>query len=182
LFDTKVLMDVLLDRRPFAEESALVMDQVARSWITGLICASTVITVFYLASKEAGNKEALVQIRRLLGLFEVAPVTRSVLEEALNNKAPDFEDAVLAEAAHQAGATAIITRNLNDFTHSPVRAYTPRQWLSLDSPTSLDLSFSDESLYVIRANTRSKMPSGVSLESVTAAVDQAHHAARRQEY
>ncbi len=124
-------MDVLLDRKPFADESAQVMDQVVRSAVTGLICASTVTTVFYLSSMEAGKKEAMVQIRSLLGLYEVAPVNRAVLDAALASKSPDFEDAVLAEAAHQAGAQAIITRNLKDFAHSPVRAYTPRQWLAM---------------------------------------------------
>ena len=133
LFDTNVLMDVLLDRKPFADESAQVMDQVVRSAVTGLICASTVTTVFYLSSREAGKKEAMVQIRSLLGLYEMAPVTRAVLDAALASKSPDFEDAVLAEAAHQAGAQAIITRNVKDFAHSPVRAYTPRQWLAMDS-------------------------------------------------
>ncbi len=48
----------------------------------------------------------------------------------------DFEDAVLAEAAHQSGAQAIITRNLKDFTRSPVRAYTPRQRLAMGSVSS----------------------------------------------
>jgi predicted nucleic acid-binding protein len=131
LFDTNVLMDVLLDRKPFADESAQVMDQVARGAVTGLVCASTVTTVFYLSSREAGKKGAMVQIRSLLGLYEVASVTRSVLDAALASKSPDFEDAVLAQAAHQAGAQAIITRNLKDFAHSPVRAYTPGQWLAM---------------------------------------------------
>jgi predicted nucleic acid-binding protein len=131
LFDTNVLMDILLRREPFWDESAQVLDQVASGAVTGLICASTVTTIFYLASKEAGKKEAMVQVRSLLGLYEVASVTRAVLDAALNSKSPDFEDAVLAEAAHQAGAQAIITRNLKDFAHSPVRAYTPKQWLAM---------------------------------------------------
>ena len=38
---------------------------------------------------------------------------------------------MLAEAAFHAGAQAIITRTLRDFTHSPVRAYTPAQWLAM---------------------------------------------------
>ena len=133
LFDTNVLMDVLLGREPFALESARVLDQVVSGAVTGLICASTVTTVFYLSSKEAGKKEAMSQVRSLLGLFEVASVTRAVLDAALSSKSPDFEDAVLAEAAHQAGAQANITRNLKDFAHSPVRAYTPRQWLAMGS-------------------------------------------------
>jgi predicted nucleic acid-binding protein len=134
LFDTNVLMDVLLDREPFAGESTLVVDQVVRGTLTGLIGATTVTTIFYLASKAIGSKAAKLQVEKLLTLFEVAPITRSVLEAALADPAPDFEDAVLAQAAHGAGAQAIVTRNLKDFAHSPVRAYTPKQWLATAPP------------------------------------------------
>ena len=133
LFDTNVLMDVLLERLPFVDESAQVMDQVVRGAVTGLICAITVTTIFYLTSREVGGEEAMRHIQKLMNLYEIAPVTRSVLDAAMASNSPDFEDAVLAEAAHQAGAQAIITRNLKDFAHSPVRAYTPRQWLAMDS-------------------------------------------------
>ena len=133
LFDANVLMDVLLERQPFVHESAAVVDQVVRGAVTGLIGATTVTAIFYLASREIGSKEAMRQIQKLMNLYEVAPVTRSVLDAAITSNSPDFENAVLAEAAHQAGAQAIITRNLKDFAGSPVRAYTPRQWLAMGS-------------------------------------------------
>ena len=124
-------MDVLLERQPFVHESAAVVDQVVRGAVTGLIGATTVTAIFYLASREIGSKEAMRQIQKLMNLYEVAPVTRSVLDAAITSNSPDFENAVLGEAAHQAGAQAIITRNLRDFAHSPVRAYTPAQWLAM---------------------------------------------------
>ena len=133
LLDTNVLMDVLLERELFVNESAQVFDQVVRGAVTGLICATTVTTIFYLTIREVGGEEAMRHIQKLMNLYEIAPVTRSVLDAAMTSNSPDFEDAVLAEAAHQAGAQAIITRNLKDFAHSPVRAYTPRQWLAMDS-------------------------------------------------
>ena len=132
LFDTNVLMDVLLERELFVEESAQVIDQVVRGAVTGLICATTITTIFYLTSRDVGGEEAMRHIQKLMNLYEIAPVTRSVLDAAITSNSPDFEDAVLAEAAHQAGAQAIITRNLKDFARSPVRAYTPRQWLAMD--------------------------------------------------
>lgn len=131
LFDTNVVLDVLLDREAFVADATLLVDLVEQGEITGLLCATTITTLAYLAGKAVGKKQAMLQIKHLLSLFEVAAVTRAVLDAALANKAPDFEDAVLAEAALQAGAQAIITRNLRDFAHSPVRAYTPAQWLAI---------------------------------------------------
>lgn len=131
LVDTNVVLDVLQGRPAFVNDATLIFDLVERGNITGLLCATTITTLAYLAGKTAGKQAATKQIRQLLVLFEVAPVTRAVLDAALASKTSDFEDAVLAEAALQAGAQAIITRNLRDFTHSPVRAYTPAQWLAM---------------------------------------------------
>ena len=133
MLDTNVVLDVLLDRTAFVDQSSQILDLVERGAVTGLLCATTITTLAYLAGKVVGKQQATKQIRQLLSLFEVAPVTRAVLDAALASKAPDFEDAVLAEAALQAGAHAIITRNLRDFAHSPVRAHTPAQWLAFDS-------------------------------------------------
>ena len=133
MLDTNVVLDVLLDRTAFVDQSSQILDLVERGTVTGLLCATTITTLAYLAGKAVGKQPATKQIRQLLSLFEVAPVTRAVLDAALASKAPDFEDAVLAEAALQAGAHAIITRNLRDFAHSPVRAHTPAQWLAFDS-------------------------------------------------
>lgn len=133
MLDTNVVLDVLLDRTAFVDQSSQILDLVERGTATGLLCATTITTLAYLAGKAVGKQQATKQIRQLLSLFEVAPVTRAVLDAALASKAPDFEDAVLAEAALQAGAHAIITRNLRDFAHSPVRAHTPAQWLAFDS-------------------------------------------------
>lgn len=133
MLDTNVVLDVLLDRTAFVDQSSQILDLVERGTVTGLLCATTITTLAYLAGKAVGKQQSTKQIRQLLSLFEVAPVTRAVLDAALASKAPDFEDAVLAEAALQAGAHAIITRNLRDFAHSPVRAHTPAQWLAFDS-------------------------------------------------
>ena len=133
LLDSNVLIDFFEGREPFFEESARVIEQVEQGVVTGLLCATTLTTIAYLAGKTLGKRQAVEQVRRLLTLFEVAPVTRPILDAALAGNMSDFEDAVLAEAAYQSGAQAIITRNLKDFAHSPVRAYTPRQWLAMGS-------------------------------------------------
>ena len=131
MLDTNVVLDVLQARAGFVDDAVIVFDMVERNLITGLLCATTITTLAYLAGKTVGKVQAARQIQELLTLFEVAPVTRAVLDGALKSKASDFEDAVLAEAALLAGAQAIITRTLRDFAHSPVRAHTPAQWIAM---------------------------------------------------
>ena len=133
LLDSNVVIDFFEGREPFFEESARVIEQVEQGVVTGQLCATTLTTIAYLAGKTLGKRQAVEQVRQLLTLFEVAPVNRAILDAALAGNMADFEDAVLAAAAHHAGAQAIITRNLKDFAHSPVRVYMPRQWLAMGS-------------------------------------------------
>ena len=131
LFDTNVILDVLLDREPFADDAALLMSLVEKSEITGFICATTVTTIQYLASKALGQKNASRHIKTLLALFVVAPVNRVVLEGALASKFTDYEDAVLHEAASHAGAEYIVTRNMADFKKSQLPVFSPADLINI---------------------------------------------------
>jgi len=125
LFDTNVVLDVLLDRQPFSDSSAQLMSLVEASEMQGFLCATTVTTIHYLMAKSLDAKSAIKHIRLLLSLFEIAPVNRAVVENALECDFSDYEDAVVVEAARHAGVEYIITRNIKDFKKSPVPAYTP---------------------------------------------------------
>lgn len=133
LVDTNVVVDALLLRAEFAQPALRVLDRIEAGRLRALLCATTVTTIDYLARRQHGRETSRGIVGRLLTLFDVAPVNRGVLEQALGSPMADFEDAVLAHAAHACGVQAIVTRNLRDFAASPVRAYTPEQWLALQS-------------------------------------------------
>ena len=69
LFDTNVVLDLLLDREPFVREALYLFTRVERSELVGLLCATTVTTVHYLLSRALEKKEALGHVRTLLSLF-----------------------------------------------------------------------------------------------------------------
>jgi len=131
LFDTNVVLDVLLNRQPFADDAAFLMSRVERSEINGLLCATTITTIHYLMAKALDSGSAIEHLRLLLSLFEIAPVNRVVIETALDCGFTDYEDAVITEAASHAGADYIITRNIRDFKNSPVPAYTPSGFIQV---------------------------------------------------
>jgi len=131
LFDTNVILDVLLDRKPFSNDASYLMSKVERSEITGFLGATTITTIHYLATKVLDNQVAIRHIKSLLSLFEIAPVNRLVLENALNSKFADFEDAVLHEAACHAGAEHIITRDISGFKRSQLPVYTPSEFVKM---------------------------------------------------
>lgn len=124
LFDTNIVLDVLMDRMPFADAAVELFSKVERGTIIGYLCGTTITTVYYLAAKAVGAPRAQEEVRKLLSLFEVAPVNRPVLESALIADFNDFEDAVIHEAACHVGAEAIVTRNQKDFKKSRISVYT----------------------------------------------------------
>ena len=131
IIDTNVVLDLLLNRAPFADAAAAVFTQIESGLLTACVCATTITTIHYLAHKTVGDRQARQHIQQLLLLLEVAPVTRAVIEQALRSPLTDFEDAVLAESAHIAGAEAIITRTGRDFRGGPLRVYSPLEWLAI---------------------------------------------------
>ena len=131
LVDTNVILDLLLERPAFVADALHLSERVEAGTCRALLCATTITTIDYLARKQLGHTGTRAAVAALLGLYDIAPVTRATLQMALSSDMPDFEDAVLASAAHLSGAQAIVTRNLRDFTTSPVRAYAPAEFLAL---------------------------------------------------
>ncbi|MDE0660819.1 MAG: PIN domain-containing protein [Gammaproteobacteria bacterium] len=130
LFDTNVLVDFLLDRAPHAKGASDLLSRADRGDIQGLACANSFTTIFYLARKAAGVEAARSYMADLLALLEVAPVTRTTLEDAGGSGVLDYEDAVVCAAASQANADCVVARNEKDFAKAPVPVYSPTSLLA----------------------------------------------------
>lgn len=131
LFDTNVLLDLLLRRQPFVREASILVNAVESQMLGGMLGATTVTTVYYLVERHLGADAARDAIERLLTVFEVAAVGRTALVSALDSGFDDFEDAVLHEAARHASADGIVTRNAGDFAKADIPVYTPEQLLEI---------------------------------------------------
>ena len=69
MFDTNVVLDVLLDRPPFSEPVAQLLSQAERGEIQGFACATTVTTIFYLVRKAVGLPDARRHVGDLLSIL-----------------------------------------------------------------------------------------------------------------
>lgn len=130
LFDTNVILDLLLDRKPFVAYAQTLFEKVESGKIDGYIGATTVTTLDYLLTKSLSAKEATRIIKKLLKLFEVAPINRLILEDALDIGFVDFEDAVLHAAAVHCGVQAIVTRDEKGFSKAQLAIYSPEALLN----------------------------------------------------
>ena len=131
LFDTNVVLDVLLDRQPYVEASSAAWAAVETGISEGMLAAHAVTTIHYLVRKEVGNIKARRIMTAILRVFGVAAVDGAVVQEALQSPFSDFEDAVTAAAARLAGCEYIVTRDPKGFRGSPVRCLTPEAVMPL---------------------------------------------------
>lgn len=127
LFDTNVILDVLLARKEFVLISASLLGMVEQNKIEGSICATTITTLDYLISKTLGKKHARTEIKKLLKLFEIAEVNHNVLELSADSRFSDFEDAVQYYAGECSGADGLVTRNTKDYKNVELPIYTPEE-------------------------------------------------------
>lgn len=125
LFDTNVILDVLLDREPFVEVALGLFGYVEQNRVQGYLCATTLTNIFYIARPTVGKDVALRRVQELLEIFDVAVVNQVILKRAVATRFTDFEDAVLYESAQYAGVDAIVTRNISDFENSDIPIYSP---------------------------------------------------------
>ncbi len=130
LFDTNVLLGLLLAREPHDREAVALLSEVAHGRLVGLVGATSVTTVHSIAQRALGAAGAAAAIRRLLQLLTVAPVTHAALDDALGLAFRDFEDAVLDAAASHAGLDAIVTRDAAGFAASRLRVFAPAELLA----------------------------------------------------
>ena len=130
LLDTNVIIDVFLQRQPFAQDADKLILLVEDGKLQASLCANSVTTVDYLLSGALGKAVARKHILRLLKTFDIAPVNRAVLHDAAQSKLKDFEDAVIAQSVIASGIPTIITRNGKDFVGCGLHVYSPAEWLA----------------------------------------------------
>lgn len=126
-FDTNVLIDAIAEQRAYKDAQELIM-AVARETIEGVISASSITDIYYILRKRIGDGKAREAIWNLMAVFEVADVNAEICSTALGTPMKDFEDAVLAVCAKQAGAEKVVTGDeafLKE-TGSPIEVTTVR--------------------------------------------------------
>lgn len=129
LFDTNVILDVLLERGDFVRESAALVNCVELAEINGFLSANSIATIYYIAQKAFSRQKAVKEIELLTEIFDIAPVNKTVIVDALKLGFKDFEDAIIHESARCINADGIVTRNIKDFKKAKITVYSPAELL-----------------------------------------------------
>lgn len=123
--DTNVLLDVLLRREPFVNDSAQVLDMGFKGKIELYATPLTFATCLFVARMSLGYINTLEALKILERHICIATMDASQLHEALYATAPDFEDMLQYYAAVTANCSHIITRNEQHFPQRAIEVMSP---------------------------------------------------------
>jgi len=132
MIDTNVALDVLANRKPFAEEAAQLFQHAAKARVKLYISSLSYTTLFYVLRKDNRPEVVLSSLRNLEDVCETVDVTSEVIQAALRIRSGDLEDAVQIQAAiHHKKVTAIVTRDAKGFRRSSLPAFNYREALAM---------------------------------------------------
>jgi len=129
MLDLNVLLDVVQRREPFYAASATVLSQAVEGSEVACLPGHALNTLHYIVAKHSGREQANVLVDWVLAHLEIVPQDRAQFARARSLPFDDFEDAALASAAEASSCKLILTRNVADFSTSPVPAVTPEEFL-----------------------------------------------------
>lgn len=128
--DTDVVLDFLLERKPFSEAASSLFtlgdSGEIQLYSSGLVFSNC----YYLLRKFFSHSSVIGKLKSLASFVEFVPVDQYVVLEALDSTFNDFEDALQNSAASRSGIIKLITRNSKDYKQSKLSVMTAEEYLA----------------------------------------------------
>ena len=135
LIDANVILDLVGKRSPFYISASKTILLSAEKKIEGFITSNTVTDIYYIACRHYTNEsDARDIIQKLLRIVGVLDVGYKDCIKAFDLLMQDYEDALLSVCAYRAKCDYIVTRDIDHFSNSLVKAITPDDFISKHFP------------------------------------------------
>ncbi|MBW4540301.1 MAG: PIN domain-containing protein [Myxacorys chilensis ATA2-1-KO14] len=130
LLDTNITLDYLLEREPFLQNAETLFEKIDSEKVVGYVTVTTLTDIFYIARRQTQSIELARQaVLTTLTVMIVRSVNRTILESAFASGLADFEDAVQISCAVSQNLDAIVTRDTQGFSNSPILTLSVHQLL-----------------------------------------------------
>ena len=128
--DTNVLLDLLLERTPWIEQSEILFSLADRKQISLLCCSLSFSTAIYIMQRKGYKREDIIwRLGVAKSLCQVTALDGQVIDDMLKSNFMDLEDAMQYFSARSFSADVIVTRNKSDFTKAEIPVLTPIEYL-----------------------------------------------------
>ena len=129
--DTNVLLDLLLEREPWARDAALLFSMADRKEVELLCCSLSFSTAVYLMQRfKYTRMEIVKKLTIVKSICTISTVNEAVIDRMLQSDFADLEDAIQYYSALAFGADIIVTRNTSDFASARIPVLTPHEFIN----------------------------------------------------
>lgn len=128
--DSDVLLDLLLGREPFSEDTATLIEKSIESEVKLYTSLLSIANMHYIIGRLENKNKADLKTQKVLKIVGIENLGQSVIDKASKSKFKDFEDSIQNFCAVEAGHEIIITRNTKDYKESELSILTPREYLA----------------------------------------------------
>ncbi len=128
--DSDVLLDLLLDRTPFSDDIAAIIEVSIDSEVKLCTSPVSITNIHYIIGSLENKSKADLKTKKLLQIVDMENIGQTVIDRAVSSKFKDFEDSVQNYCAEESGHNIIITRNTKDYKESTLSIFTPKEYLA----------------------------------------------------
>jgi predicted nucleic acid-binding protein len=135
--DTDVIMDFLIDRKPFSTDAAKIFSLIDEGKIKGFVSSLSFSNLYYVLRKVGSHKKVINSLQNLSEFVDILKVDSEIIKSALFSDFKDFEDSIqYFSALENKKVGYIITRNIKDFRESSLPVMTPEIFLATFEPSA----------------------------------------------
>lgn len=128
--DTDVIIDFLIDRKPFSREAAIIFTLIEQKKIKGYTSSLTFSNLYYVLRKFESHHKVISKLDSISKLLNILKVDDHAIRNAIESGFPDFEDSIqYFSAVAYKKIDVIITRNIKDYKNSSLPVMTPGDYL-----------------------------------------------------
>jgi predicted nucleic acid-binding protein len=128
--DTDVIMDFLIDRKPFSREAAIIFSLIDQKKLKGYASSLTFSNLYYVLRRIEPHKKVISKLNSISKLLTILNVGEQNIRDAIDSGYPDFEDSIQYYCAMDyKKIEVIITRNIKNFKNFNLPVMTPGDYL-----------------------------------------------------
>lgn len=132
--DTDVIIDFLIDRKPYSREAAIIFTLIDRKKLKGYASSLTFSNLYYVLHKIEPHKKVISKLDSISNLLTILKVDEQMIRDAIDSGFSDFEDSIQYFCALDCKKIkVIITRNTRDYKNSDLTVMSPGDFLKTDS-------------------------------------------------
>jgi predicted nucleic acid-binding protein len=138
LIDTNVLLDVFLARPKLCDASTAIWSMAEKEKIQAYVSAISFNNVHYIATRYHSREHGDKAVAAMRDCFKCIDQTIQIINQSIDAKWKDFEDAIQYFSAIHSDIDIIITRNVADFPKEGIAIMTPEDFISFAESKQFD--------------------------------------------